>query len=424
MLLARNSTLMRCNCPVLFAAFLLGMLAPPEAIAQWTQFGGPNQAFKADSKNLARVWPAEGPRKLWSRELGDGYSSILADGGRLYTMYRGNDKEIVVSLDAATGKTLWEYAYDSLPCERNIEQFGRGPRATPLLTGGRLCTIGIAGVMHCLDADTGSVLWSHDFVREFGGFGLKVCECGYSSSPIEYKDTVIALVGGKDQAIIAFSKMDGTVVWRSLDFEINYSTPKIMKIHGEDQVVALLTTHVVGVEANTGKLRWQFPCVNEWRENATMPVLVDANTVLISGPAAGSRCLKITKSSGGYDVEEAWSTRKLQIYHGNSVQLGDHIYASGGVMGPHLITALNVRTGKTAWRKRGFGSVNLVYANGRFIILDEDGSLSLATANPDDLTVHSQVALLEKAAWTAPTLVGTTLFVRDRSSIMALDLSR
>ncbi|UCE61848.1 MAG: PQQ-binding-like beta-propeller repeat protein, partial [Phycisphaerales bacterium] len=88
-------------------------------------------------------------------------------------------------------------------------------------TGGRLYTIGIAGVMHCLDAETGAVHWSHDFVREYGGFGLKVCECGYSSSPIEYKNTVIALVGGKDQAIIAFNKTDGSVVWRSLDFEIN-----------------------------------------------------------------------------------------------------------------------------------------------------------------------------------------------------------
>ncbi|UCE61778.1 MAG: PQQ-like beta-propeller repeat protein, partial [Phycisphaerales bacterium] len=165
--------------------------------------------------------------------------------------------------------------------------------------------------------------------------------------------------------------------------EINYSTPKIMKIHGEDHVVALLTTHVVGVEANTGKLRWQFPCVNEWRENATMPVLVADNTVLISGPAVGSRCLKITKNSAGFDVEEAWSTRKLQVYHGNSVQLGDYIYASGGVMGPHFLTSVNVRTGKIAWRERGFGSANFVYADGRFIILDEDGTLLLATANPD-----------------------------------------
>lgn len=412
----------------LFAALLtsltLWVFASPEAVGQWTQFGGPGQAFRADSRGLARSWPTEGPPTLWRRKLGEGYSAILADGGRLYTMYRANEKEIVISLDAKTGRTLWEYAYDSSPHERNLEEFGRGPRATPLLTGGRLYTIGVAGIMHCLDADTGAVHWSHDFVSEFGGFGTNVAQCGYSPSPIEHKNTVIALVGGKDQAIIAFNKTDGSVVWRSLDFEINYSTPKIMKIHGEDQVVALLTTHTVGVEANSGELRWQFPCVNEWRENATMPVLVDDNTVLISGPAAGSRCLKVTKNSAGFGVEEAWSTRKLQIYHGNSVQLGDYIYASGGVMGPHFLTSLNIRTGKLAWRKRGFGSANLVYADGRFIILDEEGTLLLATANPDGLTVHSEYALLEKVAWTAPTIVGTTLFVRNRSDIMALDLSR
>jgi outer membrane protein assembly factor BamB len=401
---------------------MLGIFGSPVVRAQWTQFGGPGAAFKADSKGLARQWPEEGPRKLWSRKLGKGYSSILADDGRLYTMYRANERETVISLDAKTSKTLWEYAYESLPCERNIEQFGRGPRATPLLTGGRLYTIGVAGVMHCLDADTGSVLWSHDLVREFGGFGLKVCECGYSSSPIEYKNTVVALVGGKDQAIIAFNKADGTVAWRSLDFEINYSTPRIMNIHGEDQVVALLTTHVVGVDANTGKLRWQFPCENWWRENISMPVLVDENTVLISGPEAGTRCLKITKNGGGFAAEEIWSTRKLQIYHCNSVLLGDYLYASGGVNGPHFMTALNVKSGKTAWRKRGFGSANLVYSDDLFILLGEDGTLAIATAGPDEFTVHSKVAILEEVAWTAPTVVGRTLYVRDQSNIMAFDL--
>ena len=86
------------------------------------------------------------------------------------------------------------------------------------------------------------------------------------------------------------------------------------------------------------------------------------------------------------------------------------------------MAAINIKTGEIAWRKRGFAKANCVYADGKLIILDEDGMLYLTTASPEDLTVHSQVELLDKVAWTAPTIVGKRLYVRDKSKIVALDL--
>ena len=141
-------------------ALTVSILLSTAAEAQWTQFGGPGQAFTADSKGLAKEWPEEGPPKLWSRKLGEGHSSILVDDGRLFTMYRADPEERAICLDAATGKTLWEYAYESYPLEVHESTYGRGPNATPLLSDGRLYTIGIAGVMHCLDATDGKVIWT------------------------------------------------------------------------------------------------------------------------------------------------------------------------------------------------------------------------------------------------------------------------
>jgi hypothetical protein len=88
-------------------------LSPPGSTG-WTQWGGPNRNFTSDSKGLANSWPAAGPRRLWTRSLGDGYSGIAADGGTLYTMYRRPaklwqigrvDQEVVVALEANSGKT-------------------------------------------------------------------------------------------------------------------------------------------------------------------------------------------------------------------------------------------------------------------------------------------------------------------------------
>ena len=86
------------------------------------------------------------------------------------------------------------------------------------------------------------------------------------------------------------------------------------------------------------------------------------------------------------------------------------------------MSAVNVKTGEIAWRKRGMAKANVVEADGRLIILDEDGKLFLTTASPQDLTVHSEIELLNKVAWTVPTIVGTTMYVRDKKDILALDL--
>ena len=145
------------------------MFLVPDARAQWTQFGGPGQEFKVEDAGIAKEWPPEGPRKVWSRKLGEGYSSILAHEGRLYTMYRSDKKEIVVSLDAETGNTLWEYDYVALPPRGHDSQYGDGPNATPLLADGRLYTIGLSMAMHCLESATGKLLWSRDLLGEFGG---------------------------------------------------------------------------------------------------------------------------------------------------------------------------------------------------------------------------------------------------------------
>ena len=65
------------------------------------------------SAPLADAWPADGPPRLWSRELGEGYSAIVAQRDLLVTMYREGGNEVVVALDAGSGTTRWQFSYDA-----------------------------------------------------------------------------------------------------------------------------------------------------------------------------------------------------------------------------------------------------------------------------------------------------------------------
>jgi outer membrane protein assembly factor BamB len=368
---------------------------------------------------LATQWPEEGPRKLWKRDLGEGYSAVVADNGVLYTLYRSGEQDVVCALDGGTGETKWEFKYAAPAAEGHIMQFTAAPRSTPLLSEGQLYTVNVAGVMHCLDAATGEVRWKHDLWKEYNGSFLNH---GYSTSPFAYKDTVIMLVGGEENAIMAFNKKDGSVAWKRHSFKNSYSTPKLINVDGQEQLVCFMAEEVIGIDPANGDLKWSHAHANQFGQNICMPVLHEDNILVITSPEAGAKGLKLKKNGDKTDVKEIWSTRKVQIHHGNWIRVGDYLYGSTGTGAPCFFMAIDVKDGKLAWRERGFAKATCVYGDGKFIILDEDGNLGLATATPEGFNVHTKTALLEKVAWTVPTLVGKTLIVRDMKSIMALDL--
>ncbi len=410
---------------VVIVALALALALPlavfAESTENWTQWGGPRHDFKAPAAGIAASWGEHGPKQLWSRQLGDGYSTILVEDARLYTMYRAGDQEAVICMHAATGETIWEHRYDHDAHQGHITQFGTGPRATPLISGDRIYAIGVAGMMHSLTKDTGEVVWGHNLWGEvFAGNKLPH---GYSSSPIEYHDTVITLVGGEGKSIVAFDKNDGSVVWQSMSYKNSYSTPQILEVDGQEQLLAFMAKELVGVDPSTGDELWRYPQENQWEQNINPPTLVDGQYLFLSSTQVGARGLKLTNNGGKTEVEELWSSRKIQFYHVTSVNDGDWVYGASGARSPAFMSAVNVKTGEIPWRKRGIGKANSVYADGRVIVLDEDGKLYLTTATPEDFVVHSEVELLDRVAWSAPTIVGKTMYVRDKIRIMALDLS-
>lgn len=406
---------------LLKSLFGLALACLPAFAQDWPQWGGPGRDFKTVVTGLRTRWPAGGPPQLWSRSLGEGHSAIVVERGRLYTMYRKGEREVVIALDAKNGKTIWEYSY-AAPYFRGMDMsYGDGPHATPLIVGQSLYTAGATGKLFCLEKATGKPRWSHELWQGITG-GTHM---GYSSSPLAYKNTLIMQADGAGRSLMAFDLDSGRAVWRALNFRISNSSPIIINVDGQDQLVVFTHDEILGADPSDGALLWSRRIAAQWEFHFTIstPVWGPGNLLFASAAyGVGGRVLHLSRSGGQTIVKELWRSERARIHKENAIRVGDVIYASTGHLGPAFFTAIDVKTGRVLWQDRSFTHSTFLYADGKFIILDEDGALGLATPTASGLTVHSRFQIATSRSLTAPTLVGRTLFLRDRKDIMALQL--
>lgn len=416
-----------------FVASLALVWASGSAFAEsdWSQWGGAKRNFKSDSKGLAAKWPEAGPAKLWSVELGDGYSAVIRDGENLYTGYSirkkleedkwaKEGKEAFICLDAATGKKKWEYAYDAPWTKDMGMNFGPGPHSTPLVVGDKLFTVGCTCKVHCLDKNTGKVIWSKDLGPELEPSSQGH---GFGASPVAYKDTIILPIGGKGKAVVALRQSDGEFAWKSLDSGGTYASPFIVEIDGVANLIVFNGDGANGLDPATGKLYWNCPHKTTYDANISTPVWCKDNILFVSSAYGnGARGIQVKKEGEQWSAKELWYNPKMKIHHANAVTKGDYVYGSSGDMGPAFFAAVNIKTGEFAWKKRGISKANCVMGDKKLFVLDEDGRLALAKVNSKKMRILSKAQICDHVAWTVPTLVGRTLYVRDRSHVSAFDV--
>src|SRR5262249_14023151 len=155
----------------------------PARAVSWTQWGGPHRNFQTEASGLRDTWPASGPRVVWRRALGEGYSSPSVEGGVLYTIYGKPQQEVVIAANAETGRTRWEVSNPMTFRSDAAQDMGNGPYSTPLIVGDRLFTTGVAGRLQCLDKKTGTLLWKQELWQDHRGSRLMY---GYACSPIAF----------------------------------------------------------------------------------------------------------------------------------------------------------------------------------------------------------------------------------------------
>ncbi len=413
---------------LVLSANLLSAAAQVPAPA-WPQWGGPNRNFTVETKGLASSWPADGPKKLWSRSLGEGHSAIASDGARLYTMYRPlgllttirrSQEEVIAALDARTGNTVWEHRYPSPTAGVDYSQ-GAGPHSTPLVTADRVFAAGSRKELFALDKASGRVMWSHDMMKEYGASGPGR---GYACSPLLFGDTIIVSMGGPNQTLAAFNQRTGALVWKAGNVESSPASPVIIDVDGQKQLLYFGGDRIVGLDPATGKEHWSHPHKTDWGLNISTPIWLAADHLLFASSAysTGSRVLELRQAGGKTTVTQKWFNNRMRIHIGTAIRVASDIVGSSGDFGPAFITAVDLGSGKVMWQDRTFARAQLLYADNKLLILDEDGTLGLATVSPSGLQVLAKASILNHLAWTPPSLVGTRLFVRDRKTIAAYEL--
>ncbi len=408
------------SAPVVARTALAEVQSGPRGIP-WTQWGGPHRNFQTEASGLRDTWPASGPRVVWKRPLGEGYSSPSVEGPVLYTMYGKPREEVVLAANTETGKTLWEQS-NPMTFHSDAPEMGNGPYATPLVVGDKVFTAGVAGRLQCLDKKTGKLLWTQELWSGHQGSRLMY---GYASSPIAFRDFVIVPVGGRNKALMAFQQATGKVAWSRNDFGNVYSSPLLINVDGLEQLVAVLDGAVLAVNPHNGDPQWQVPFKANYSIAVATPVWGPGNLLFVSSEYdAGSKVVELKRNGQQTTATELWSSPRLRLHHGNAMRIGDTIYFSSGGKGSQaILSAVDARTGKIHWQQRSIQKATFVWADHKLITLDQDGNLMIAHPSTEGFKISAQAPLLTNLSWTPPVLVGTRLYIRDRKNMMAVDLS-
>ena len=411
------------------AAILIALATALAAQAvDWPQFGGANRDFvlevRDDAAALAPSWPEAGPAVAWKRELGTGYSGIAVVGDTLYTAYRRGDDEVVLAAATATGETRWEHRYAAPFASYMSREHGAGPHTTPLVVGGRVFVAGVGGRLMALDAATGRELWRKELIDDLGGTPM---DRGYASSPLAYRGNVVVSVGGRGQGVVAFDQETGARSWASGDFDGSFSSPFVIELGGDDQLVLFTSKGVVGLDPEGKETLWSHPHPTQYDLNISVPLWIpqseNAGVLFVSSAYdGGSRALRLTNEGDRTRVEELWAHKEMRLHISNAIHVDGVVYASSGDFGPVPMTAVDLASGDILWRDRAVARANLVRVGNDLLFLDEDGMLHLGRASRDRLQIRSQVDLFTTRTWTGPTVVAKRLYARDQAHLVALDL--
>ncbi|MCB9730437.1 MAG: PQQ-like beta-propeller repeat protein [Deltaproteobacteria bacterium] len=382
--------------------------------ADWPQWLGPERNGVSTETGLRRGFPTEGPPRLWKRPLGAGFSGIAVVGSRLFTMTADADHELVVAMDAETGRELWRSPVGDRFGDR---MGGDGPRSTPTVDGDRVIALGAEGLLVALELASGRRLWAVDLPRQLSG---SAPTWGYSASPLVHRGRVFVDAGGSGaRGLAAFDRADGRVLWSAEEDRAGYSSPVLMRPMGIEQIVFFTGRRVVAVSPDAGVAFWQVPWKTAHDVNAATPQLVGEDRLFVSsGYGTGAAMLKVVREGDRLAARQLWKSPSMRNKMTTSVVQGGYIYG----FSESTLTCIDANDGEVVWDKDGYGRGTLLLADGRLWALSEECELVVADATPEAYRELGRWRLLGERCWTMPSLSGGRLFARDEQHIASFDL--
>ena len=439
-----------CLALAIIASALSGDAAadPPARGKDWPRFLGLAGDSKSPETGIFTKWRAEGPPLVWHRKLGTGYGMGAVAGERFFQFDRHDDQARLTCLDARTGDFLWKFEY---PTEyKDRLGYNNGPRCSPVVDNDRVYLYGADGMLYCVSAQNHTSLWKVDTVKKFG---VVQNFFGVGSTPVVHGDLLLVMVGGSPNesqdagrfemdrvqsngtGIVAFDKFTGAVKYTVGEELASYATLQLARIGNRDWCFALARGGLVAFDPSTGKVDFHYP----WRArlhdsvNASTPVVVGDEVLVSEAYGPGSSLLRV--NPGNYEVvwrDPPGRNKAMQCHWNTPIYHEGYLYGSSG---RHSSTAelrcIEWKTGKVLWSQPGLGLASLLYVDGHFVCLSDDGVLRLVKATEKQYVEVAKAVvrdgtdgspLVEPPAWAAPILSHGLLYVRGSDRLVCLRL--
>ena len=405
-------------------SFLLSLAGSGRgATPDWPQWRGPaRDGHAAPGVAIPTRLPAT-PKIVWRVNVGGGFSSPVVVEDSLVYLDENGQQEVAHRLDPKTGREFWQVPFAA----RTEDEWGAGPRSTPILDGARAYVQSCNGEFRCLNLADGHVRWGVSFEKDFGvkflgsksNEGVASRRGNNGSGLVDGPDVIVPVGSTNSACLVCFNKKTGAVRWKSQSDEMAYSSLMVAPLAGVPQVVAFSADALLGVDRADGRLLWRVPLRTNAKRHAASPVIW-GDVVAVNSHTIGLVALRIARAGDGFTATELWANRDLKINLATPVLVGEHLFSHGPAKN---FVCVDAATGKQLWAQDGFGKdYSSTLALGKnLLVLTDLGELVLVAADAGKYQELGRQQVCGKN-WSFPAYADGKLFVRDARELQCLDL--
>ena len=388
---------------LVLSAVLAAVAPGVGAGADWPQFGGPRRDLTVVGSGLLDGRAIE-LRILWKRPLGSGYSGFAVAGDRAVTLFSDGTSDLIVALDAATGKEIWRRVI--APTYRGHSGSDDGPLGTPTIHGDRVFAVGRGGELLALRLEDGREVWSRSLVRDFGAEPPRF---GFSTSPFIAEGVLVIQAGGTDgRSIVGLDPVNGESIWSQGEDPVDHQSPLPAVLAGERHVLAVGRREMVGLRPGTGEVVWRHRHRSEpdvWAQ----PVVVSDQGVFLSYYDSDGVFFRVSKTDNAVEVKEVWRSELLKRSHVVPIFHDGLLYGFRG----NLLFGVDPANGKEVWASGEPGNGGAILVDGHLVSLAPRGQLVIGQVSERGYDEKARLDVLSRGSLTPPSLAGRRIFVRN-----------
>ena len=385
----------------------------------WPQWRGPRRDGTVDAAMVPDAWPAATSR-LWRLEVGEGYSSPVVAGSRVFVHSRRDPQEIVTAIDIASGRVLWQQQYAaSFTKNQYAVRMAKGPNSTPLVAGEVVYTLGMTGILSAWRASDGTLVWRNDYSSSVDTSKLF---CGTAMSPLAEGGAIVVHVGSDVHGgqVIALDPASGKARWTSRSPGPGYASPIAITAAGVPQIITLTNQSIVAIDAKTGGPLWSIPFADEWHENIITPSWTGTHLV-VSGVRQGTQAYAITRAGDHWNTELAWKNADVTMYMSAPVVVDRTVYGFSNKRKGQFV-ALDAATGAVRWATEGREGdhASILATPNHVLYLTNAGELVVTRRKAAAFKEERRIRIADSEMWATPAFVQGGVIVREGDALTRL----